>query len=1420
MPSQRSSNEKNSLTISSIPVVAIGASAGGLEAFSELLKNLSSTTGLAYVYIQHLNALVESQLSSILSRVTKMTVKEAEHLIRIEANTVYIIPPDKNMEIVDGVLTLMPRRKKAEKGETYLENEVPDMPIDQFFISLAQRQKGGGIGIVLSGMAHDGTLGLRAIKVAGGITFAQDSSAKFQSMPQSAIAEGVADKVLSPAEIAKELEHLSQQVMIFQQTVDSETTIENEIEELTTVSTEDLQPIIQFLRRAIGVDFSNYKMTTIRRRIIRRMLLYKLDSLKEYLQYLREHTAEPGLLYNDLLINVTSFFRDEDTMEYLKDSIFPELIRQKSGQVPLRIWIPGCSTGQEAYSLAMLLLEKFEKEAPVTTIQIFATDLSENAISRARQGLYSVSEVANVSPKRLQQFFAKHQSMYQINKTIRDMCVFAPHNVLKDPPFSRIDLISCRNLLIYLNSVLQRKALITFHYALNHDGYLLLGKSETVSATSALFRPIDKNYKIFIRKNERSAGVVVSQVVIDRKDGQQQPRRLSLGMNDKGSPKNQPVKARQAVNELDSIVDQVLLRQFTPASVVVDQELDILQFRGETSLFLEHVSGRASLNLSKMARPALAFEIRNAVRKAQKSGQPEKKAGIEITVAGKKYLVSIDVVPLNDAAEGRLFLILFREEQGILVHDPNLGAGRNSRVKQLEEELATMREDMRSIIEEHEIASEELQSVNEEIVSSNEELQSINEELETSKEEIESTNEELQTINQELQIRNDQLAEAYMYAEAIFSTISEATIVLDKHLRVKSANKAFCQIFKIPQDATVGRMIYELGNRHWDIPRLRELLEEVIQKNVLIQAFEVKHHFPGVGEKVMLIHARRVIEQQRQEAILLAIEDITEQRQVQQLLEERQAWFHALINNAPVLIWVANEDGRYSFFNKAWLEYTGRASEQEADQGWMIDIHPEDRTEYINTFSGHFTARQPYQTEYRLKRNDGEYRWMMENAHPTFDTDGNFSGYIGTCAEVHVQKSLNQELENRVQVRTKELTNANKKLLKSNNELAKTAENLQAVINTSPAAIVMLKPIQTEDGQVFDFQVIVGNRRFAQMANVPLPNLPGTSATELAPVLWQQETLDQLRQVHSTGRSAYREQHKQNDRQDQWVGISIDKYDDGVILTGLDITALKQAELQQNRWIQELERSQQTMQDLEQMRRYVRERGEFLRTTSHDLRGSFGVIQGAAALLNLMDTKEEREQMLSMLNRNLGQVTSLLTQLLDYSRLESGQERVFNQAFDASHLLNELSIGMQTLAKERGLWLKVDGPDTLSVTGDMVKVQRIAQNLVLNALKYTKEGGATISWGPVEGNTGWQFSVKDTGPGLPEDAIRQLIDLPASGLFKEAKTEPNFKDVESGEGIGLSIVKQLSNLLNAKLRVDSSPAKGTLIEVSFGENSL
>ncbi len=1055
--SKQTESTENELSV--VPVVAVGASAGGMESMVELLENLSPVTNLAYVYIQHMDPNADSKLTNILSRATVMPVREAENKLRIEPNHIYVIPPNQDMEVVDGVLTLLPRH-----------TDTRHMPIDQFFISLAERQKEASIAVILSGMASDGTLGLRAVKQAGGITFAQDETAKFQSMPKSAIAEGVIDWVLPPAQIALELDLISRKPEFFQQSEVIETTDETETDE-------DINAIIQLIRKAIGVDFSNYKINTIRRRIIRRMLLFKLETLKEYILYIRQHPEEMPQLYNDLLINVTTFFRDPDTMTYLSKVLLPRIINEKAPRDPIRIWVPACSTGQEAYSLAMLLIEALGDQASSVTIQIFATDLSEMAVGKARQGSYTRGEVMDVSPQRLQRFFTKTDDNYRINRAVRDLCVFAPHNILKDPPFSRLDLISCRNLLIYLDNVYQRKAIAMFHYGLNPSRYLLLGKSETVGSLTALFSQIEKNYKVYVRKND----------VISRASFEMSPRSGSgrSGLDVSEEEGNRPKSSRFAdsrqrnpslkldlpVGDLEKIVDALLLRQYVPASVVVNNDLDILRFRGSTSMFLEPSTGKASLNLLKMARPELVFELRNTVHKARQSGQPIRKSGLEVKIKELAYQVAIEVVPLNAGTEDPLYLVLFEEVEAMVPFEADLTEKRNIRIKQLEAELATLREDMRSIVEEQEANNEELQSANEEIISSNEELQSINEELETSKEEIESTNEELLTINQELQVRNDQLSEANEFSEIIFATIREATLVLDEDLRIKSANKTFYKLFKVDEDQTEGRLIYEIGNRQWDIPKLRLLLADVLRRNAQVDAFEVVHTFEGLGEKVLLVNARRILRQK--EAILLAIEDITDYRRSQRLLAEREAWLHDLVDNAPVLIWVANTEGKYTFFNRAWLNYTGHSLNETINQGWLEAIHPDDRQAFIATFARALAKRLPFQLELRLKRQPvilhteafppDEYHWMLMNASPTFLSDGRnldgqseesglfvnpagtsngvFSGYIGTCAEIYSQKTLIQALDLRAQHRMQKVFEINAMVLHAQQVLSQTQVN-------------------------------------------------------------------------------------------------------------------------------------------------------------------------------------------------------------------------------------------------------------------------------------------------------------------------------------------------------------------------------------------
>jgi two-component system CheB/CheR fusion protein len=849
---KQNSSAKAGQTNKHFPIVAIGASAGGLEAMSELLQHLPSDTGMAYVYIQHTDPSHKDMLSSILSKNTSMKVMEAKHLLPIEKDHLYIIPANKDISITDGMLTLNTRSDKPAMKK----------PIDYFFTTLAEKQKDGAIGILLSGSASDGTVGLRAIKSAGGLTFAQDETAKFQSMPKSAIVEDVVDMVLPPKEIAKELQRLGRQADVIH------IAMQNNAEELLDDKDEDLTSIIQLLKKSTSVDFTHYKMNTIKRRIIRRMLLHKVESIHEYLQFLKQHTAEVTVLYQDLLINVTTFFRDPDAMEYMKKTLFPRLVKNASSHDPLRIWVPACSTGEEAYSIAMILMEVLGDRAVNTAIQIFATDLSELAIAKARMGLYSPTEVAEIAPKRLQRFFTRVDGSYRIVKSVRDLCVFAPHNIFKDPPFSRLDFISCCNLMIYLDTLLQKKILATFHYALNTEGYLMLGKSETIGAAAQLFTQLEKKYKIYSRKKE-----VPSKAVFEMNYRLPEPDRI-----DRDNLRKPLTKESANTADLDKTVDNILLTKYVPASVVVNQELEILQFRGSIGLFLEPSPGKASLSLLKMARPGLAFELRNAIHKTNKSWQPMKKSGLEMNSNGQGHQVAIEVLPLKADSEERLFLVIFDlvRTSPATDHKPFT---KDKMVKQLQDELNSVKEDMRSIIEEQEASNEELQSANEEIVSSNEELQSINEELETSKEEVESTNEELMTINTELQVRNEQLAESYEYAEAVFATIREAVIVLDQDFRVKSANRAFYKIFNAKEETTEGMLIYELGNRQWDIPGLRSLLEDVLRHNPQVNGYEIEHEFPQIGKKIMLLNARRIVQKiHRQQMILLAIEDITEHR--------------------------------------------------------------------------------------------------------------------------------------------------------------------------------------------------------------------------------------------------------------------------------------------------------------------------------------------------------------------------------------------------------------------------------------------------------------------------------------------------------------------------------------------------------------
>ena len=790
------------------------------------------------------------------------------------------------------------------------------MPIDIFFSSLAEVHQSHAIGIVLSGNGTDGTLGLKDIKDHGGITFAEDiDSAAYDAMPQSAIKSGAVDFILSPEDMPKQLLKLSDTFNILPS---NDHAIPEELTE-----EESFKQILAILRISSGVDFTYYKQTTVRRRIIRRMVILKLERISDYLVYLKQNKPEQDILFHDMLIPVTSFFRDPKMFENLSNTVLPELITSKSSANPLRIWVVGCSSGKEAYSIAMCIHECLSDKISTIRIQIFATDISEKSIAKARAAVYDKSEMEGLSDSRIQQFFTKTNGNYHVKKSIRDMCVFATHNFLKDPPFAKMDLISCRNVLIYLEPFLQKKAFTVFHYALNQKGYLWLGKSETTGSSSEYFLPYGKKEKLYTRKSFPGKFMNVSS------------ERREETLRDKDFGLRIPDRKR---DDFQKEADDILLLKYTPAGVIVNDQFDIVQFRGSTGDFLEPSPGKASLNVLKMAREGLSFELRNALQKSKGTKELFTKENIPVNF-GKKT-VTIEVIPLPNTADLH-FLILFKDVTPVinkkltgkdtLKHGTVKENPENIRIKQLEKDLSGVREDMRSISEDQEAVNEELQSANEELLSGSEELQSLNEELETSKEELQSTNEELITVNQELFERNEQLNDARLYAEGLVSTIHEPLIVLSNDLKIKSANKSFYKDFNLTEEETLGNVLFDLQNNGWDIPDLRSQLLKIQKGNEKFIEWEFTYSFPLIGIRTICINVQPIQKEHGKNWILIAFEDITKRKNAEQILKEKanvvleeHKMLHNYFMEAPgFFVILKGPEHIFEFANTMYYQLTG-----------------------------------------------------------------------------------------------------------------------------------------------------------------------------------------------------------------------------------------------------------------------------------------------------------------------------------------------------------------------------------------------------------------------------------------------------------------------------------------------------------------
>jgi two-component system CheB/CheR fusion protein len=847
-----------------IPVAGIGGSAGGLEVFKQLLADMPADTGLAIVFVQHLDPKHHSLLSEILARSTTMAVREAADGMPVEANHVYVIPANGDLTIAQGMLRLTTRT----------QGPGAHMPIDRFLRSLAEECGSRAIGVILSGAGTDGSAGIQAIKAAGGVTFAQDQyTAKFASMPQAAVATNCVDFVLPPERIAAELVRMGRHPYV----ADSAPA-----EQAPAADGDDAQfaAILAVVHGSTGIDFSLYREKTIKRRIRRRLALRNIDSLAEYASRLEDDTDELAALQRDLLISVTSFFRDPGSFESLKKLVYPRILEGRPARAPVRVWVPGCATGEEAFSIAISLSEYLKETGVSFPIQIFASDISVQAIEKARGGRYLENIAADMSAERLGRYFTRIEGGYQVNKDLREICVFTRHNLLTDPPFSKLDLVSCRNVLIYLSSV-QKNIIPLFHYALKPNGFLMLGASET-AALPELFSLVDRQHRIYTRR-ETARKPYPFRMGSGRAFG---------GGAGKKAAAEPPVELWNGV-DLHQEIDRILLSKYSLAGVVVDEELEVLEIRGKASPFLSLPVGKVSFNLLKLIpETSLFLEVEKLVHQVQRSGEPARQERIPFDSDGHSGEVSVEVVPLH-ARQKNSLLILFepvpaaREAGPSAAPAPAGGRGdlKDRQIARLKQEVADAKQRFLAVIEAHQISREESQNSTEEALSTNEELQSLNEELETAKEELQSTNEELITVNDELQTKNAALAKARDFAMSIVETVRQPLLVLDMELRIRMANRAFYRLFKVSSLETEGRVVFSLSDGPWDIPALREELEVLVHGGISFPGFEIERDFPGVGRRFLVLGGGRI---EHLKMILLAVEDVSERKHAAEALLRSQ----------------------------------------------------------------------------------------------------------------------------------------------------------------------------------------------------------------------------------------------------------------------------------------------------------------------------------------------------------------------------------------------------------------------------------------------------------------------------------------------------------------------------------------------------
>lgn len=1344
--------------------MGIGASEGGLAAIKKMVNAIPATANSAYI-IQLAGIVRTDELAKVVSQMAAIPVHEITGIqpINPQPGNLYILPGNKMAVAQEGQLQLIDKKT----------DDTANLTIDVFFKSLAQLYKSFAVGIVLSGEGFDGTDGLKILRECGAITYAEEPGlAEFPSMPASAISAGAVDYVLPAEDMVAHLVEIKKTYQANHANLDS-----NDIPDEDGII---YRQIMMILKKRNGHDLGDYKQATIRRRIARRMVATgKGPHLSAYLHFIGNDEKEQDDLFRDILISVTYFFRDPDTFRELEEAVFPALLKNNKQPGLIRIWVTGCSTGEEAYSMAICLHEFLKVHSPGTRIRIFASDIAGPSILKARKGVYSSQSIKNIPPHLVEEYFEPSGNDFQVSKAIREMCVFAVHNFLKDPPFSKIDLVSCRNVLIYMEAALQKKALSIFHYALHPNGILLLGRSESTACSPDLFSVITYRHKIYTSNN-----VFPNFLHILRN------KRESLAAADNlPNSKTDFLKA-----------ESFLFARYTPPAIIVNARFEIIYCHGDLGKILQLPEGKSVFNILEVARPEFVFELRNCLHRSLETKMIVHSDKIPVTEHDRQIFMSMEIIPMQKEEELHL-LVTFNNAHTVAgpgaferLAGKLTKSSAQVKIKQQEEEILHLKEDMQAIANDQEVYTEELQSANEELLTSGEELQILNEELAASKLELKATNEELQVFNKQLIERNEQSFTAQTYAEAIVSSIDDPIIILDHLLQVKNANAAFYAFFNTKQADTEQQPFFELpGIDRYDT-ELRYLVGQTFTTKATLNNYELAITIPPERQRIVLLSAAKLSTDESSEPMLMVVfRDITDLRMAAQLKESEER-FRLATELTGLGNWDLNLSSNRMINSESTREILGLREEESSTNKFLSLVHPEDFSIARQAFDNALLSRHLL-FEVRIRRHDNTMRWIRVNGHSLLDKQQKPYRLLGTIMDITGQKNHQVALD-------------------------ETEQRFKVIADAAPV-MIWLADITGS----FNFF----NKGWLSFTGRTMAGETGRGWMESIHEKDRAAFTKSFDSSFSSGASFFEELRlKRGDGKYRWISIhGISRCSPGNVFEGYigaatDITDQKKfsAELatQVQQQTLELKKSHELLEEKnKELERSNSELASFSFIASHDLQEPLRKIQTFSTRILGSDKdklSEKSKDYFGRLTNAARSMQQLIDDILDYSKVNFSRNKP--ELISLNVITDNVVSGIQHILQEKNARVEVGKLPALKIIP--IQFTQLFTNLILNAIKYSKvEVAPHISIQAVMAAPGeidlshlskerhyWKISVADNGIGFESVYEKSIFEM-----FQRLHSKTEYR----GTGMGLAICKKIVENNDGYITASGEPGVGATFNI-------